>query len=175
MPDRCHEDHEIVHASSEDGADQDPQESGSKTKLSGKCRPDERTGSGNRSKVMPEQHKLRRRNIIVPIFKSVRGSRPTVVQRQNFSCKERAVVAIGNRINAKRAEDRGERIHTRLPPSGNSISGKTCSSHPWVFRSCFFPSHSSSHDNSHKQFGFLKTVQLENGPRPVHGAAFATS
>src|SRR5258706_416443 len=109
---------------------EDPQESGSKTKLCGKCRPHKGPGSGNRGKVVPEQHKLRRRNIIVPILKSVRGTRPTVVEGQNFSGNERAVVAIGNRVNAKCAEDYGERIHTCLLPSGNPISGKPCSPHP---------------------------------------------
>src|SRR5260221_259512 len=88
------------------------------------------TGSGNRCKVMPEQHKLRRRNIIVSIFKSVRGSGSAVVQRQHFSGNERAVVAIGDRVNAKRTENCGEGIHTRLLPSGNSISGRTCYPHP---------------------------------------------
>src|SRR5258708_23788005 len=112
-------------------SNQDLVETRSKTKVRGKCRPDKWPGSGNRRKVMPEQHKLRRPNIIVPIFKSVRGSSPAVVQRQHFSGNERAVVAIGDRVNAKRAENCGERIHTRLLPPGNSISGKNWSPHPW--------------------------------------------
>src|SRR5258708_35766261 len=139
-------------------SNQDPEESRSKTKLPGKCRPDKWPGSGNRCKVMAEQHKVRRRNIIVPIFKSVRGSGPAVVQRQHFSGNERAVVAIGDRVNAKRAENCGERIHTRLLPSGNSISGRT-GPHIHGLQRMFFP---LSYSSSHEQSEFLKTGQLEN-------------
>src|SRR5258708_36482677 len=107
---------------------------------------------------MPEQHKLRRRNIIVSIFKSVRGSGSAVVQRQHFSGNERAVVAIGDRVNAKRTENCGEGFHTRLLPSGNSISGRTGYLHPWVSAQVF----SLSYSAPPQPFEFIDTSRVGN-------------
>ena len=109
VPDRGDQHREVLHASGQHRADQQPEESRRKSELRRQRRPHQRAGSGDRREMVSEQHPLRRRDVIVPVLQRVRGGDAPVVQRQRFRGDERAVIPVGERVDAQRAQQDRER------------------------------------------------------------------
>ena len=72
---------EVLHASGQHRADQEPEKSRRKSELRRQRRAHQRPGAGDGGKVMSEQHPLRRGHIVVPVFIGVRRSDAAVVER----------------------------------------------------------------------------------------------
>ena len=68
MAHRRHQHGEVLHASGQHRADQQPQESGREAELRRQRRSHQRTGAGDGREMMPEQHPLRRGHVVVPVF-----------------------------------------------------------------------------------------------------------
>ncbi len=121
MANRRHQHGEVVNAAGEDCADQNPQEAGRESELRCQGWTNQRSGTGYGCEVMPEQHPLRRRHVVVSVFVNVRRSDPCVVEGEHFGGKESAVKAIGQRKHTECSQKNGKGIHgtsPRTPASG---------------------------------------------------------
>src|SRR5438270_14033113 len=90
---------EVLHATGQHSADQEPQESGCESELRGKSGPHKWSGAGDGGEVMPEQHPLWRSNVVVTVGVKVPGSRAPVIQGKGLSGDERAVIPVGQSVD----------------------------------------------------------------------------
>ena len=65
---------------------------------------------------MSEHNPARRRNVVMSIVETMRGSDVAVVERKGMRSQERAVVAIGDGKDAKDDQEQGERIQSGDEP-----------------------------------------------------------
>src|SRR5262245_23744845 len=73
--------------------------------------------------MVPPQNVLVRRNVIVPVVELVRGRDARIIESQDFRGDERAVIAIGNGVDAKYSDEDGDgvdRDHMLFLGSGRS-------------------------------------------------------
>ena len=98
MPNRADQNREILHATGEHRADQQPDQSWRKTELGGKRWAHQRTGTGNGGEVMTEQHPFRRRHIVVVVFIQVSRRYSTIVQGHDLGREKRAVEAVSQGV-----------------------------------------------------------------------------
>ena len=58
---------EVLHASGQHGADEEPEKAGSESELGGERRTDQRAGAGDGGEVMSEEHPARGRDVVVAV------------------------------------------------------------------------------------------------------------
>ena len=75
MTHRSHKHGKILHAASQNGADQQPKEARRKPELCRQSGPHQRSCSRDGGEVMSEEHPSRRSDVVMPVRVSVRGSR----------------------------------------------------------------------------------------------------
>ena len=113
---------EVLHASGQHGADQQPEKSRRESELRGQRRADQRAGSGDGGEVVSEQHPARRRHVVVTVLKRVSGSGAAIVERQRLGGDERAVVTIREGVNAECTQNDGEGVHRQPPAARGAFS-----------------------------------------------------
>ena len=111
---RSHQHGEVLYASREHRANQQPKEARRKSELRRQSWPHQRTCSGDGGEVMSEEHPAWRSDVIMAIGVSVAGGCAAVVERQGLCGNERAVVPIRKRVHAQRTHQYGESIHNSL-------------------------------------------------------------
>ena len=102
---RVAEDDEILDASAEHGADDDPQSRGQVAELRGEDRADERSGSGDRGEVMAEGDPFWGGHVVAAVVQAHRGSDVRVVEFEHAIGDEARVEAVAERIDAYRGDD----------------------------------------------------------------------
>ena len=95
----------VVHAAAERRADQDPKCSRQETKLRGEHRADQWSGSGDRGKMMAENHPAICRDKIFAVVLHDRRRRAFVVQDQDLCRQPFAVKAIADGESAEPGDD----------------------------------------------------------------------
>jgi hypothetical protein len=75
-------------------ADQNPQRTRQIPILRRQHGPNQRSGSGNRRKMVAEEHVLVGRVIVMPVTKLMRGRRTPRVQHRHFGSQERRIISI---------------------------------------------------------------------------------
>ena len=95
---------EILHRAGKHDASQQPQHAGHIAHLRGQYRADQRTGSGNRGKVMTEQYVFVGWHIVQPVVELVGRRHAGRVQPQYPAGNELAVKAVGDGVDADRGD-----------------------------------------------------------------------
>ena len=102
--------------------------------MGGQCGTHQRTRAGDGGEVMPEQHPLGRSHIIMSVFIGMRRGGAAIVQRKRFGCDKCAVIAVGNGVDAQRAEQNRKGVHGLAPANQALIYGLQ---QPMILHPCF--------------------------------------
>ena len=102
---RVAEDDEILDASAEHGADDDPQRRGQVAELRGEDRTDERAGPGYRGEVMAEGDPLLRGHIVAAVVQAECRRDVRVVEFEHAIGDETRVEPVTDRVDADRGDD----------------------------------------------------------------------
>jgi hypothetical protein len=96
-PDRGEQNNHIVYAAAESRADQDPESAREKTKLRRQHGANQRSGSGNRCKMMSKNHPAIRWHIILIVVSQNCRRGALLIQNEYFGCEPFAVKTVANR------------------------------------------------------------------------------
>ena len=102
---RVAEDHEILHASAEHGADDDPQRRGQVAELRGEDRADQWSGAGDRGEVMAEGDPLLRGHVVATVVEAECGRDVRIVEFENAIRDEARVEPVAEGVDADRGDD----------------------------------------------------------------------
>jgi len=86
---------------------------GAKAELRREHGSDERTGAGDRGKVVAEEHPAAHRMEIRPVVLGVRRCDTRVIERHHLRGDEGAVIPVGNREDAHDRDDDVKGLHGR--------------------------------------------------------------
>ena len=106
-----HQHRKVLHGSGNHRAQYQPHQPRRESELRGQRGAYQWSGAGNGCKMVPEEHPLRRRRIVLSIPAGVRGGDPRIVEHQNPGGQKCAVVAIGQRIYAQNNNENGKCVH----------------------------------------------------------------
>ena len=118
-PHRKEKNHEILHASSEDGTRQHPQRSWKIAELRGQHRTDQWARPGDGGEMMPKHHPFIRHQKVAAVFQALGGSSAKSVERQNLSRDELAIEAVTKSIAAGRGHNQPEGVNRFSAVNGN--------------------------------------------------------
>ena len=110
-PHRRREDDEVVHRAAEHDAEGQPQQSRQIPELRRQHRPDQRPRAGDGREVMPEEHPLVGRHVVLPVVEPMRRRDPRVIERHHLRREEGGVVAVADRGDGEEEEDEREGVH----------------------------------------------------------------
>ena len=102
--------HEVLDCTGKHHASQDPQHAGQVAHLCGQHRTNQRTGTGNRGKVVTEQHPLVGRHIVQTVVVTPGRCHARGIQTQYLVGNEQTVVAVGNQVDTHCSHDNPQRI-----------------------------------------------------------------
>ena len=114
---RVAEDHEILDASAEHRADDDPDGRRQIAELCGQHRADQRTGAGDRGEMMAEGDPLLGRHVVAAVVQADRRRNVRVVEFKHAVGDESRVETIAEGVNAHRRDDEPEHARPRRAPS----------------------------------------------------------
>ncbi|MNS30100.1 hypothetical protein D3C72_621220 [compost metagenome] len=97
--------HKILHRTGQHHAREDPDHPREIAHLRRQHRPDERPGSGNRRKMVAEQHFFIRRDVVQPVVMTNRRCHARAIYRQHFVSNKAPVKTIRDQINADGSDD----------------------------------------------------------------------
>ena len=103
-PNREQQNHEVLHAASEDRAGQYPKGPGEIAKLRGQHRTDQRAWAGDGGEVVPEDHPFVGGDKIAAIFQTLGGRGALRIQDQNFRRNELAVETVSDGVGTNRRD-----------------------------------------------------------------------
>src|SRR5262249_11090343 len=107
--DRAEKNDEILDASGENGAGEQPQRAGEIAELRGECWADERAGAGNRGEVVAKENPFVSGDEVAAGVVALGRGGARVVEREQFCGDECGIEAIGDEIDADGGEDEPDR------------------------------------------------------------------
>ena len=136
--------HEILHATGEDGARQNPESAGKISELRGQHRPHQRARPGDRGEVMSEDDPLVGDQKVAAIFQALGGSRAEGIEGKNLRGDEFAVKAVSEGVAAGRGGNQPQRVDGLSAVNGDHCRPQTAPSRrqcsPDKNRQCLFMS-----------------------------------
>ena len=110
-PHRRRQRDEVVHRPAQDDAEGEPQQARQIPELRRQHRPDQRPGPGDGREVMPEEHPLVGRDVVLPVLEPMRRRDAGVIERHHLRGEESRVVAIPDRRHSEEEEDERKGVH----------------------------------------------------------------
>ncbi len=118
---RAEEDHEVLDAARETGADDEPEGSGQIAELGREGRPYEGSRPRDRREVVAEEHPLVGGHVVAPVLLDLGGGGPRIVQGHDLRGDERGIEPVGQAVGADRRDHEpgpGDRLAARERDTG---------------------------------------------------------
>ena len=109
-PHRAEQNHEVLHAAAQHGADDHPERAGQIAELRGEHRADQRSRAGDGGEMVAEDDPFIGGHEVVAVVEALGGRGAAVVESQHFRGDEFRIEAVADRVGADGGDDEPDSV-----------------------------------------------------------------